>query len=340
MLWLKGVFKRGAITGDEKIAAIPFAVESGSDLETVKPTRRERIVQMMGEVKPEFRINVSSQITANILKIDIRAGMRVKKGDELALLDDRDVQARLEQTKESLARATADLEYARITDTRSTALFAQKAISQSQYDLDHSRRLQAEAEVKRLRQALQEAEVQLSYTRILSPSDGVVIDRTAEVGDLASPGKPLLVMFDPRHLWLQAAVREEKAVNLEIGKHYKARIDALDLDVAGPLVEIVPSADPMARTVYARVRLPLNDRLYPGMFGRLMLPTGLTDDVLIPQRGIRKVGQLDMVCVKTPWGWAQRAVIVGNPGERDTVEILSGLKPGEIIALPPVRQGE
>jgi len=165
--------------------------------------------------------------------------------------------------------------------------------------------------------------------------DGVVIDRAAEVGDLATPGKPLLVMFDPHHLWLQASVREEKARNLNLGQNYVVRIDALKLDVSGPLVEIVPSADALARTVYARVRLPVNDQLYPGMFGRLLLPTGQTEDMLIPQRAIRKVGQLDMVEVQTAWGHGQRAVVVGLSCAEDKVEILSGLKPGEILVTQP-----
>ena len=335
MLWLAGAFQRGQVSGQEHFANTPQKVQPGAEMITLELTPQEIISEMMGEVKPEFKINVSSQITANIMKIDIRAGMRVKKGAELAVLDDRDVQARLEQTKESLARAIADLDYAKLTNTRSTGLLAQKAISQAQYDLDHSRFLQAEAEAARLRQSLQEAQVSLSYTRILSPVDGVVIDRMAEVGDMATPGKPLLVMFDPHHLWLQANVREEKARSLKLGRNYPVRIDALNLNVSGPLVEVVPSSDSMARTVLARVRLPVNDELYPGMFGRLMLPTGRTEDILIPQLAIRKIGQLDMVDVKTRWGIEQRSVVVGNQVGGDKIEILSGLKPGEILVIQP-----
>ena len=238
MLWLIGAFQWGRVSGLEKFAKASRSVPPNSEIVTLKLTPREVIAEMMGEVKPEFTINVSSQITANIIKLNVRAGMRVKKGDELAQLDARDVQARLEQAKESLDRAVADLDYARATNTRTAALLAQHAVSQSQYDLDHSRFLQAGAEVRRLRQALQEAQVSVSYTRILSPVDGVVIDRMAEVGDLATPGKLLLVMFDPHHLWLQASVREEQSSRLKLEENYAVRIDALNLRVSGPLVEI------------------------------------------------------------------------------------------------------
>lgn len=335
MLWLMGAFQVDRISGQEKFSKVPRPVPHDAEMIRLELTPREVISEMMGEVKPEYTINVSSQITANIIKFDVRAGMHVKKGDELAQLDDRDVQARLEQAKGSLARGVADLDYARSTDTRSKALLAQNAVSQAQYDLDRSRFLQAQAEVKRLHQALQEAQVALSYTRIVSPVDGVVIDRMTEVGDLATPGKPLLVMFDPHHLWLQANVREEQSRSLKLEQSYAVRIDALNLDVTGPLVEIVPSADALARTVYARVRLPVNTQLYPGMFGRLLLPTGHTEEVMIPQRAIRRVGQLDMVDVKTEWGLEQRAVVVGSSCGEGRVEILSGLKPGEILVIQP-----
>ena len=86
------------------------------------------------------------------------------------------------------------------------------------------------------------------------------------------------------------------------------------------------------------MRLPVNAQLYPGMFGRLLLPTGETWDILIPHRAIRKVGQLDMVDVKTASGVEQRAVVVGASCANDQVEILSGLKPGEILAMQPARR--
>jgi membrane fusion protein (multidrug efflux system) len=334
MLWLLGVFRRDRISGHEPVAAATVrARPAGTETLVIALTPRTVVSEMVGEVKPEFAINVASKVTAHIAQLDIRAGARVRQGEVLALLDDRDYQARVRQAEEALARATATRDYARTNRDRDRGLLAKGDITGDQFDQSETRFQEAEAEVARLQQALEEARVNLSYTKILSPVDGIVIDRLANAGDLAVPGKPLLTMFDPRHLWLQASVREEDADRLKLGQAYRVRVDALDLELTGPLVEIVPAADAVGRTVWARVRLTADERLYPGMFGRLLLPTGQTEELLIPRRALRQVGQLDMVDVETPWGVEQRVVILGRAAG-DQVEILSGLKPGEKLLVP------
>jgi membrane fusion protein (multidrug efflux system) len=338
MLWLLGVFRRDRISGNETIAvAAVGARPPGVESLVVTLTPRDAVSEMVGEVKPEYDINIASKVTAHIAQLDIRAGARVGQGEVLALLDDRDYQARLHQAEEALVRATATRDYARTNRERDRGLLAKGDITGDQFDQSQTHFQEAEAEVARLQQVRQEAQVNLSYTKILSPVDGIVIDRLANAGDLAVPGKPLLTMFDPRHLWLQASVREEDADRLKLEQEYRVRVDALDLELTGPLVEIVPAADAVARTVWARLRLPANERLYPGMFGRLLLPTGQTEELLIPRRALRQVGQLDMVDVETAWGVEQRVVIIGRAAG-DQVEILSGLKPGEKLLVPVARQ--
>lgn len=335
MLWLMGVYHRGRVTGHERGAALPPRPRPpGAEVMTVALLPREVVTEMMGEVKPEFAISVSSKVTAHITQFDLRAGASVRQGQVLALLDDRDYQARLRQTEQALARAAATLDYARLDWERDRGLLAKGDITGDQFDQTQTRFREDEAEVHRLRQAQAEAQVTLSYTKILSPVDGIVIDRLANAGDLAAPGKPLLTMFDPRHLWLQASVREEDARRLQLGQECRLRLDALNWEGTGPLVEIVPTADATARTVWARVRLPADERFYPGMFGRLLLPTGQSEDVLIPRRALRQVGQLDMVDVETPRGLEQRAVVLGRTLPEDRVEVLTGLQPGEKLIVP------
>ncbi len=334
MMWLKGAFRRNRIPAPTKPVTVAVTPPPpGATVWTVTLTPREQLTEMVGEVKPEFLINVSSKITAVVDQFNIRAGAHVQRDQTLATLDDREAQARLRQAEEALAHAVATRTYARLDAERDRKLAAQGAIPVAQSDLTQTRLKEAEAEVARLEQARTEAAVNLSYTKITSPVDGVVVDRLANTGDLATPGKPLLVMFDPQHLWLQASVREQDADRLKLGQSYRVRVDALDWEGSGPLVEIVPAADTVGRTVWARVRLPVDARLYPGLFGRLWLPTGTTEELLIPRRAVRQVGQLDMVDVQTAWGVEQRAVILGRAAG-DRVEILSGLKPGEQLLVP------
>lgn len=339
MLWLMGAFRHDRVTGHERVAALaPRPRPPGAEVMTLALTPREVISEAVGEVKPEFEISISSKVTAHITQLDLRAGAPVRQDQVLAVLDDRDYQARLRQAGQALSRAVATRDYAQLDWERDRGLLAKGDITGDQFDQTQTRFREAEADVERLRQAQQEAQVTLSYTKILSPVAGIVVDRLANAGDLAVPGKPLLTMFDPQHLWLQASVREEDARQLKLGQDCQVRVDALNLAVTGPLVEIVPAADATARTVWARVRLPADERLYPGMFGRLLLLTGQTQDVVIPRRALRQVGQLDMVDVETPRGLEQRAVMLGRSVPEDRVEILTGLKPGEQLVVPAAPQ--
>ena len=333
MLWLKGVFRHDRIVNRPDTMPVAQAAPAGAEILTVTASPREVLTEAVGEVKPEFEIKLASKVTAHIVRLDIRAGQHVRKGQVLAMLDGRDLQARVNQAAQSLIHAQATRSYAQLDRERNRTLYDKGAIPKAEFDVADTRLKEAQADVDRFQQALDEAQVGLGYTQIESPVDGIVIDREADVGDLAMQGKILLVLFDPKHLWFQGSVSEEYAPLLTLGETYRVHIDALRLDYEGPLAEIVPSADPSGRTVLARVRLPADDRLYPGLFGRMRLVVNRTEDILAPRRALRRVGQLEMVTVLAPWGLEQRVVVPGLAMENEQVQILSGLKAGERIVL-------
>ena len=338
MLWLKGAFRHDRVVNQPDTMPAAQMAPAGAEILTVAESPREVVTEMVGEVKPEFEIKLSSKVTAHILRLDIRAGQHVRKGEVLAILDGRDLQARVNQASQSLIHAQATRAYAQLDWGRNHALYDKGAIPKAEFDVADTTLKAAQAEVDRLQQALDEAKVNLGYTEIDSPIDGIVIDREADVGDLAMQGKTLLVLFDPKHLWFQGSVSEEYVPLLKLDQTYRVQIDALRQDFSGPLTEIVPSADPSGRTVLARIRLPVDDRLYPGLFGRLRLAVSQTQDILVPRRALRRAGQLEMVTVQAPWGLEQRVEVPGLAMEREQVQILTGLKPGERILLPPEGQ--
>jgi RND family efflux transporter MFP subunit len=339
MLWLRGTFRHDQIVSHPDVMPAARTAPADAEVLIVKAAPREVISQAVGEVKPEFEINLASKVTAHIVQISARAGTRVSKGEVLVRLDDRDLMARVNQAQQAMARAKASRDYAQLDYDRNRTLEQKGAIPRAESDLASTRLKEAQADVERLDQSLREAQVGLGYAQIDSPMDGIVIDRLADVGDLAIPGKSLAVMFDPQHLWLQASVSEDYASVLELGRSYSVWIDALKRNLTGTLVEIVPSADASGRTVLARVRLPADVPLYPGMFGRLTLPIAQVSDVLIPTRAIRRVGQLDMVTVQASWGLEQRVVVLGQAQEDGRVQVLSGIKPEEKIVIPASQEG-
>jgi len=159
------------------------------------------------------------------------------------------------------------------------------------------------------------------------------VERYADPGDTARQGEPLLRMYDPATLRLEAAVRETVAATLKKGQHLMVEIDAVNKKYKAVVDEIVPSADPGSRSFLVKVSLSDGSRLYPGMFGRLLIPIGDIEKIYIPQTAVTHVGQLDFVMTKTDQGPARRYVRLGEKGPDNRIQVVSGLSPGDIIII-------
>jgi membrane fusion protein (multidrug efflux system) len=335
MLWLGGSFHRGNIQPGKVKAAETSA--SGVPLYTVSMQTAPQVTEAVGTVQPQFKTTVSARVVANIVELPVAAGQRVRKGDLLVRLDDRDLRAKRQQAQEALRRDEATRDLAQSDYERDKALFEKQVIPKSEFDQTALRLKTSTADVAGLQQAEHDATVTLGYAVIRSPYEGIVVDKLSDVGDLATPGKPLLTLYESGRLWLEAAVPEEQAGEIHIGKSYQVRLDSLDKVMSGRLVEIVPSADSSSRTITARVTIPHTENVFPGLFGRMLIPVGERERVMIPQSAVLRVGQLTMVDVDESGTLRRRSVQVGRQIGNE-IEILSGLVPGEKVSLDPRKE--
>jgi RND family efflux transporter MFP subunit len=265
----------------------------------------------------------------------VRSGSVVQRGDLLLTLDNRDLEARVTEAGEDLRAAQARLELARSELARAERLLAEKVVSQQAVDRARSAERVAAADVLAAEQRLADAEIASSYGEIRSPVNGRVVDRLAEPGDTAAPGVPLLRIYDPGTLRLEVPVRESRAVALAPGAGLAVEIDALGQRFEGTIDEIVPFAEPGARTLLVKVRLPPDPRLYAGMFGRVEIPAGRRRVVRIPQHAVRRVGQLEFAQVALPDERVERRLVTTGPIDAEgRVEVLSGLADGERVVVP------
>ena len=330
MLWILGTFHSGVIQGGKQ----PVPQESASGAVTFKVVSRAMpaSTEAVGTVQAEQIATVTARVMANITEMRVSAGQRVTKGETLVGLDDRDLRHRVEQAQEAVRSAEATLEQARSDYRRDKPLFDQQVIPP--YDFEHTQTnlKTAEANLKRLQQAQKEAEVNLSYAVIRSPFNGVVIDKQADLGDLAAPGKPLFTLYEQGRLWLEANVPEELMAHVRLNSLMTVHIDATARDVQGRVVEIVPSSDPSSRTEIVRVHLTPTQDLVPGMFGRLTIPLAPEPVFTIPESALIRAGQLTMVEVVRQGAIERRTVQLGRVIEGQ-YEVLSGLTPGEIVVL-------
>jgi RND family efflux transporter MFP subunit len=289
-----------------------------------------RITATVGTVRAVQESTIASRLPARVTKVHVTAGQAVSAGDVLIELDQRDIEAHIKE-----ARANVEAAEARLTQAQSDFDKIKQLVERNagaQRELDNARRdvEVAQAEVEARRHGLELAQTQLQYTQVTAPISGVVIDKHVEEGDLAQPGKPLVTLYDPDRLQLVASVPESLAVSLKVGQAVGVRLDALDLDCHASISEIIPQSDPMSRAMLVKVTGPCPPGVYSGMFGRMLIPHGTREQLLVPQSAVRQVGQLDMVEVDQGDARSRRFVRTGETVD-NKIEILSGLAAGETV---------
>lgn len=327
--WMAGAFVRKLPT--EHVAAATGQAPASSY--RVQAVTDETVEGATGTITARDETTISSRLLASIQVIKVRAGDTVKAGATLIELDDRDLRARVEQATQAVNAAEASLNESRTAYGRIKELYARNVATKAEYDRAEAALLSNQAALERDRQALAEARTLLSFAIIKSPIDGKVIERLAEPGDTASPGMPLLRIYNPRLLWLNANVRESLAAKLGVGDKLNAFIDAVNRKLPVTIDEIVPSADPGSRSVTVKALLPEGEPLYPGMFGRLLIPLGEVQRIYIPDAMIKRFGQLEYVNVVADGRVSTRFIRTGRRGTDSLIEVVSGLEAGETIAL-------
>ncbi len=325
MAWLSGVFHRGKIQPGKAEARQEPAAGKGL---LVSRVERPRDVEVVGSIQSESRTNIASRIVANVIEMKVNAGDKVKTGDLLVVLDSVAPKARVEQAREMLRSAEANRSLAQTELDRVSTLRQTGAVSQNQIDEWETKLALAKSDVARSEQAIREAEVGLADAQLKAPFDGVVIDRLAEPGDQAYPGRPLLTMYDPGRLRVEASVRESYTGRLQPGQKITVFIDSIAQERVGQVQQIVPASDPTSRSFLVKVHLDDPAGLYPGMYARMRVPLGTESRLEVPQSLVRRVGQLTFVDVLDNGHVDRRAVRLGRPSG-ESVEVIAGLSEGE-----------
>jgi HlyD family secretion protein len=358
MLYMAGVFVPDKI-GPGKI---PSEKQTQAPKETAKAVRETitDFYEAPGTVRPTKETRVESRVQGRVVEVLVTLGDFVKEGDRLVVLDSRELQARLDrarqavlsararrdQARQAVKSAEAGFQRAKAAYERVKTYFKSEAATKQQMEGAEAAFQQAKAGLNQALEMLKESEAGIKqaekgalaagivqeYTEIRSDAEGQVAERLVEAGDMAFPGKPLLVLQTRGLLRLEALVPEGFIDRIKMGEILKVVVKAVKKSLSGPVTEIVPAADPATRSFLVKVDLPETEGLYPGMFGRLRVPVGEISVVWIPEEALERVGQLEMVRVKSGEDWALIYVTTGRTFD-GRVEVLSGLDGGEVVAL-------
>jgi multidrug efflux system membrane fusion protein len=308
------------------------------------------LLEAVGTVRAAQTSDAASQMMGNIVEIRAHEGDHVQRGQVLAVIDDSQPRAAVDRAtaaglaaQQQLVGADSDLALAESTLKRYQTLLERKSVSPQEFDEVQARQQAALArrEVAKAGQAqaqavLSQARTSLDYTRIRAPFEGVVTEKNADTGTLASPGVPIFTVEDVRRYRLEATVNENDLQYVRTGQPVAVAIDALgDAGLSGKVVQIVPAADSASRTFLVKIDLPTDTRLRSGLFGRGQFSRGVRQALLIPRSAVVERGQLQGIYVLDQNQVARlRYITLGKPSG-DQVEVLAGLQDGERLVAKP-----
>ena len=327
------------------IALALFAVSAAAaaqpalDVIRVAPRPVAQTVAVEATVEAVKQATLGSQVAGRIVDLPVKAGDTVRAGQVLARIDARAADAAVSASRSQLAEAEANLANAKRVHERNKALAAQKFVSQAAVDQSESAYQAALAQVEAVRANAGSAAVARDWTTIVAPYAGVVGETLAEMGDMATPGKPIVTVFDPREMRAVASVPQ---ATLAKAKLDGARVDlpALATTLTPVRATVVPLADARSHTSRVRFDLPPAEGLVPGQYARVRLPVGVATMLAVPASALLRRGEVTGVYVIDDKGAPRlRQVRTGEPVGDDEIEILAGLAAGETIAANPVAAG-
>jgi len=273
-------------------------------------------VEVVGTVQAVERAEISSKITGNIVTLNVDLGSKVQQGDLLIELSAGEISAQVQQAKAQLDQTRRNL-------TREQNLLRKNATTQQTVKalLDSTKIAEA---------AYREALTMLDYSRITAPFSGIITKKIANVGDLATPGKPLLYMEDENNLQVLTDIPEAMILRIHPKDRLSVFIPSINLTIEGVVAEVSPVADPSSRSAPIKLGITPDPRLRSGQFARVTLAMDQTETLTVPLSAVLPFGQMERVFVVHDNKAVLRLVRTGAVRENH-IEILSGLLEDETV---------
>ncbi len=279
----------------------------------------QRQNEVVGAVESVQRATIAAKIAGAIEEMPVSLGLVVKKGALLARISAGEISARLSQAETQLAQAQRNFE------REKRLLEKDAATRETVKSLEEAYRV-AEG-------GLREARAMRDYTLITAPFAGIISQKMANAGDLATPGMPLLVLENSEQLQVVVAAPEALALKIKKGDTLAVTIPAAELSQTGTVTEISPAADTASRTALLKIRIEGGSALRPGQYARVGLPGGAgIKTFLVPEAALLRFGQMERIFV-TQNGTAHLRLVRSGEHRDGQVEILAGLNGGEQVVV-------
>ncbi len=334
------------------IAVRPAIEVQTATVAKVYPSQSFTLLNASGYVVAQRKAAVASKATGRLDWLGVEEGSRVKSGQIIARLENRDVLAAADQAEAGLTNAKADLADAQLNYDRMKDLRSKGYIAQTDFDTADTRLKRSQAAVTGAEAALRAAQVAVEYTLIRAPFDAVVLTKDADIGDIVTPlgaaanaKASVVTIADMTSLQVEVDVSESNIEKVKPGQPCEIQLDALpDARFPGAVHMIVPTADRTKASVMVKVRfVQLDPRVLPEMsarvafLGRPVAPAEETPKTAVNPAAVRDDGGRKQVFVVKDGRAVATAVTLG---ERigDFIEVTGGLTPGQTIVLDPPKK--
>jgi len=337
----------------EKPRPLPPEVAIAPVAQQNVPVYGEWVAQLNGPVNAD----ITPKVQGYLLQQNYQNGFFVKKGQLLFTLDPRQYEAALDQAKAEVGTAEANLAHATNDVVRDTPLAAQKAIAQRELDTDLTTQQAMQSQLQAAKAGLANAELNLAWTKVYSPIDGIAGVSSSQIGDLVgtttkmvtvSQVNPIWAYFNPSEsLFLKFAPEVNAFITGKLPRGPGARmpvelIQANDVPYPpkGRIIYVNRQVGTGTGTIQMAAEFPNPDAaLRPGGFGRVRIKISDNQNaLLVPQPAVIEVQSDYMVVVVTPENKAMfRPVKVGDRSGPNWV-ITEGLKPGENVVVEGIER--
>jgi HlyD family secretion protein len=324
---------------------------------TTYPSQQFVVLNSSGYVVAQRKAAIASKASGRLEWLGVTEGSRVKAGDVIARLDARDVAAQLDSANANVKVAFAAIEQAEaenrdatVSLSRTQDLVKQKFVSPSALDQAKARADRAVAGVASAKAGVavaeanaRNAQVAVDYTHIRAPFDGIILSKSANVGDMVTPFSSaadskgaVVTMADMSTLEVEADVSESSLSKISVGQPSEITLDALpDVRFRGTVSRIVPTVDRAKATVMTKVRFEAIDpRVLPEMSAKVSF---LSQTVTTEQQKPMTAVNADALAQRD----GKTVVVVVRDNKGVVVPVSPGNKIGDLTAITgDVRTGE
>lgn len=315
-----------------------------TEIVSERPTEGRIVVTATVHQDHHLLAQVVPRVPGRVLQVLVHVGDPVRRGQVLGILDSLDVgEARLTLRQARIQSDFAATEYQRVASLVEEEVVPRKELARAEAERDKARAAVGTAN-ERLRMLGVNPDRtpadgnSASSFALIAPLSGVVLEKTAIVGEIAASDKSLFTVSDLSSIWVEGNLSDRELGLVRVGADAEIRVDAYPDDVfRGKVIYLAGTLDPTTRTVLARVEIANRDlRLKPQMFARMAIATGnSTPQLTVPASAVTLVQGEPAVFVADGGGFNPRPVERGE-AVGDRVVIRRGLAAGDRIAVSGV----